>query len=106
MNMMSLFSTLIMQSHRQMTMRLSYWTTPSVQGEKTNRKLTYGLLISSKANLNFFLVTGHLILIFLNKFEWNIQFFYLSVKGQTKSKWFFQANDSSKKRTNELVFFA
>ena len=57
MNMMSLFSTLIMQSHRQMTMRLSYWTTPSVQGEKTNRKLTYGLLISSKANLNFLLVT-------------------------------------------------
>ena len=31
---MSLFSTLIMQSHRQMTMRLSYWTTPSVQGGK------------------------------------------------------------------------
>ena len=57
MNMMSLFSTLIMQSHRQMTMRLSYWTTPSVQGEKTNRKLTYDLLISSKANLNFFLDT-------------------------------------------------
>ena len=79
-NMMSLFSTLIMQSHRQMTMRLSYWTTPSVQGEKTNQKLTYGLLISSKANLNFFLVTGHLILIFLNKFEWNLQFFTFQLK--------------------------
>ena len=106
MNMMSLFSTLIMQSHHQMTMRLSYWTTPSVQGEKTNRKLTYGLLISSKANLNFFLVTGHLILIFLNKFEWNLQFFTFQLKVRQSRNGFFQADDSSKKRTNELGFFA
>ena len=26
-------------------------------------------------------------------------------KGQTKPKWFFQANDSYKKRTNKFVFF-
>ena len=44
MNMMSLFSTLIMQSHRQMTMRLSYWTTPSVQGEKNEPKIDLRLV--------------------------------------------------------------
>jgi hypothetical protein len=27
-------------------------------------------------------------------------------KGQTNSKWFFQADDSSKKRTNEFGFLA
>ena len=41
-----------------------------------------------------------------NKFNLAMHEHKALVKGQTKSKWFFEADDSSEKQTNEIVFLA